>query len=269
MVEITGISSRRIGLALGAAFIVLAFVPKALAVILAIPGPVITSFVGVTMATIFIIGMRVIIQDGIDYRKGLIAGVSFWIGVGFQNEAIFPEHVSAFAGTLLKNGMLTGGIAAIVMTMFVELTKPRRHRIRGGVRSLRPARNPGVHRCIRVAKRLGCADGGPPRCRLRRDAADAPARGRARCGHGRRLLLTARSEDGGAVLEFVASKGDENIQDRIALLGEASAGAMIEREVSLRLLRHLASSVRHQQYHDTDIVTVRVEPPGARIARGI
>ena len=41
-----------------------------------------------------------------------------------------------------------------------------------------------------------------------------------------------------------------------------AAGAMIEREVSLRLLRHLASSVRHQQYHDTEIVTVRVERPG-------
>ena len=37
---------------------------------------------------------------------------------------------------------------------------------------------------------------------------------------------------------------------------------MIEREVSLRLLRHLASSVHHQQYHDTDIVTVRVKRPG-------
>ena len=85
----------------------------------------------------------------------------------------------------------------------------------------------------------------------------------------RRLLLTARGEDGGAVLEFVASKGEGNIQDRIALLGEASAGAMIEREVSLRLLRHLAASVRHQQYHGTDIVTVRVDPPGARITRGM
>ena len=129
MVEITGIGSRRIGLALGASFIVLAFVPKALAVILAIPGPVITVFVGVTMATIFLIGMKVVVQDGIDYRKGLIVGVSFWIGVGFQSEAIFPEHVSAFAGALLKNGMLTGGIVAIIMTMFVELTKPRRHRL--------------------------------------------------------------------------------------------------------------------------------------------
>ena len=26
-----------------------------------------------------------------------------------------------------------------------------------------------------------------------------------------------------------------------------------------RLLRHLASEVRHRQYHDTDIVTVRVQ----------
>ena len=88
MVEITGISSRRIGLALGAVLIVLAFVPKALAVILAIPGPVITAFVTVTMATIFIVGMKMITQDGVDYRQGLIAGISFWIGVGFQSGAI-------------------------------------------------------------------------------------------------------------------------------------------------------------------------------------
>ena len=31
------------------------------------------------------------------------------------------------------------------------------------------------------------------------------------------------------------------------------------RKLPLRPLRHLASSVRHQQYYDTDIVTVRVE----------
>ena len=52
--------------------------------------------------------------------------------------------------------------------------------------------------------------------------------------------------------------GEENLEDRIALMGEASDDAP-EREVSLRLLRHLASSVHHQQYHDTDIVTIRVE----------
>jgi len=77
----------------------------------------------------------------------------------------------------------------------------------------------------------------------------------------RRLLLTAHREGGAAVLEFVAARGEENLQDRIALLGEAGAADSIEREVSLRLLRHLASSVRHQQYYDADILTVRVDPP--------
>ena len=47
----------------------------------------------------------------------------------------------------------------------------------------------------------------------------------------------------------------------MALLGERTAGTPVDQEVSLRLLRHYASAVRHQQYHDTDVVTVRVEPP--------
>ena len=43
----------------------------------------------------------------------------------------------------------------------------------------------------------------------------------------------------------------------------ARAGGRMEREVSLRLLRHYASSVRHNHYHDTDVSTVRVEAVGA------
>ena len=81
----------------------------------------------------------------------------------------------------------------------------------------------------------------------------------------RRLLLVAYEEDGGAHMEFIAGTGDDNIQDRIGLLGARTTGDLIEieQEVSLRLLRYLASSVRHQQYYDTDIVTVRVDRPSA------
>jgi len=49
----------------------------------------------------------------------------------------------------------------------------------------------------------------------------------------------------------------------MAVLGERAAGARME-EVSLRLLRHYASSVRHNQYHDTDVITVRVESADRR-----
>ena len=75
----------------------------------------------------------------------------------------------------------------------------------------------------------------------------------------RRLQISARNDGRAAELEFVAATEESNIEDRIALLGDRVAGQQAEQEVSLRLLRHLASSVRHQQYHETDVVTVRVE----------
>jgi len=77
----------------------------------------------------------------------------------------------------------------------------------------------------------------------------------------RRLLLTARREGNGAVLDLFVGPVGENLQDRVALLGEVEDDTPVAHEVSLRLLRHLASSVRHRQYHDTDIVTVRVDAP--------
>lgn len=77
----------------------------------------------------------------------------------------------------------------------------------------------------------------------------------------RRLKVTAQREGGAAILEFVAKSGDSNIEDQISLLGDIDADLIPEREVSLRLLRHMASDVRHRQYHDIDFVTVRVEVP--------
>ena len=76
----------------------------------------------------------------------------------------------------------------------------------------------------------------------------------------RRLLVNASSEGNAAVLEFIAAGGQENIEDRLAVLGETEEES-VERDVSLRLLRHLAAEVRHRQYHDVDIVTVKVVDP--------
>ena len=74
----------------------------------------------------------------------------------------------------------------------------------------------------------------------------------------RHLLLMVRGDGRGAELEFIASAVEGNLEDRLALLGQW-ARRSVDREFSLRLLRHYASSVRHRQYHDTDVVTVRVE----------
>ena len=75
--------------------------------------------------------------------------------------------------------------------------------------------------------------------------------------NGRRLVVTARSMGRGAELEFISATEGENLEDRLAYLGEGPEIAD-DREISYRLLRHLSSSVSHQKYHGVDVVAVSV-----------
>ena len=263
-IELTGVAARRVGIAAGALMVALAFLPKALAAVLAVPGPVYAAFLFVLLALIFVRGMSEVVQGGIDHRKGLIAGLGFWVGAGCQYGMIFPEYISGFAGGLLANGITVGGLVAILMTLFLEVTAPRVNRLEAEADiSVLPrvqefigefAARSGwdskmVYRLESASEEtlltlVGEEDGGEQRQR-------------------RRLFLSARKEGDAAVLEFVAAAGEANIQDRIGLLAEQPDDALMQREVSLRLLRHIASSVRHQQFHEADIVTVRVDAPEA------
>ena len=67
-----------------------------------------------------------------------------------------------------------------------------------------------------------------------------------------------------ADLEFIGGGGAGNVEDQVRQLQQHDTEEPAENEISLLLLRSFASSVRHQQYHDTDIITVRVGPPGTR-----
>ena len=267
--ELTGVGARRVGMAVGAVFIAMAFLPKAPAVLLAIPGPVAAAYITVLLAMLFVIGMRIVVQDGIDYRKGVVAGVAFWIGAGFQNGAIFPEYFNDFAGGLLQNGMTAGGLAAILMTLFLELTQPRRKRMET------ECDLSALPKIQEFLKSFAADNGWAQAMRNRLDAAVeetlATLFHRGESGEKReprRLQLVAFKENGGAVLELIASSREEqNLQDRIALLGRYAEGPGVEREISLRLLRHVASSIRHQQYHNTDIVTIRVKAPQPEAGR--
>ena len=65
-------------------------------------------------------------------------------------------------------------------------------------------------------------------------------------------------------MEFLAVFDEQNLEDRLAHLGEESqsAAGMEEGEISLRLLKHYASSVHHQKFHGLDVVTVQVRETG-------
>ena len=269
IVELTGVAARRAGIAAGGVLMVVAFLPKTLALILAIPSPVVVAYLTVVLAMSFVRGMTEVVQGGMDHRKGLISGVAFWVGVGCQNDLLFPELLAEFAGGLLRNGITAGSVVVILMTLFLEATAPRRSRIEA---ELNPSVLPRIREFVsKFASRNGMGekmvdrlDAASEETLLTLIAQDENREEPER----RRLLLTARKEAGGAVLEFVTASGEENLQNRIGLLADTPDEVPVEREVSLRLLRHIASSVRHQQFHDLDIVTVHVELPETGDAGG-
>ena len=271
--ELTGVASRRVGMWIGIIFIGLAFLPKALAVVLAIPGPVAGAYLLVLIAVLFVLGARIAGHGGLDYRKALVIGVSFWIGVGFENDLIFSDQLGGWAASILGNGMTAGGLTAICLTAFFESTRPRRRRLETEVNSTSAARIGGFLRTqatrarwnAEAAERLWSAGEEALLSLIGGDEAEG--------GADRRLLLLARVDRQTAELEFIAAPGGRNIEDRLVLM-TPEAPAPIENELSLRLLRHFASSVQHQQYHDTDVLTVTVssdsrEPSGQVDTAGI
>lgn len=48
----------------------------------------------------------------------------------------------------------------------------------------------------------------------------------------------------------------------VAMLSDATASVPVEAEIPLRPLRHYTSSIRYQQHHDIDVLTLRVESVG-------
>ena len=78
--EITGVAARIVGVYVGIIFVVLAFLPKVIAIILAIPNPVVGAFSLVPLSILFVVGMKIVLRDGIDYRNGIVVGLAFWVG---------------------------------------------------------------------------------------------------------------------------------------------------------------------------------------------
>ena len=265
VVELTGVSARAVGLYSGAVLVATAFLPKIAGVLLAIPSPVIAAYTIVFMGLLFSSGLRVIVQGGLDYRKAVVVGLSFWIGIGFENDWFFPELVGGLGllgQSVLGNGMAAGGISAIVLTAVLNVVTSKARqmethldvealpRIRSFLEDLFNSKHVGES----MRQRLGLVAEEALLTLIDERAAEKTD------DLHRRLRLTVRFTRDEVEMEFVAVAGEANIADRLAVLDDEENAADVESEMSLRLLRHLSSSVRHQQFHGTDIVTVTVQP---------
>ena len=137
LVEFTKVASRKVAVFGGLLFIILAFFPKVSALLQAIPNPVIGAYVIVFLAILFISGLRLVAESGLDYERGLVISLAFWVGIAFQNQMIFPELIPDWLHTILDNGMTAGGFTAIFLNLIFVLLRKREKGI-----TFSPADNP-------------------------------------------------------------------------------------------------------------------------------
>ena len=263
LINLTGVASRRVGYAYGAIYVGLAFLPKLTAVLTTIPSPVMGAYILTALGLLFVEGIRTVMQDGLDAQKAMVVGIAFSLGVGLASQTVFADLLGGTWGTLLDNGVLVGALVAVALTMFLDLTSPqRRERFEA---DLSLSNLPKIDGFLRgLASQMGWSEASGQRLRLAGEetlmsllqseefesAEDAP-----------RLIVLAHLEGDTVELEFMAVFDEENLEDRLAYLSEETEGVE-EGEISLRLLRHYASSINHQKYHGLDIVTVQVRGSG-------
>ncbi|MXZ15136.1 MAG: hypothetical protein F4Y76_06430 [Acidimicrobiales bacterium] len=263
LINLTGVASRSVGWAIGAVMMIVALVPKAAAVLLAIPSPAMGAYLIAAIGMIFVSGVQSVVTDGLDQGKALTVAVAFSLGVGLDNQTIGTDLLGETWGQLIDNGILIGALAAVLMTQFIELsTRGRRARLHI---DLQPSAFSTVDEFLcGFAAGIGWDESAAQRLRAAGEETLASLLQQADDSDAPSLIVAVRHRGTVVEMEFIAVFDEQNLEDRLAHLGEESQGAsgMEEGEISLRLLRHYASSVQHQKFQGLDVVTVQVSATG-------
>ena len=259
LIGFTGVSARRVGYTMGAIVVGLALLPKIVALLLTIPRPVTGSLLLIIMGLLFVEGVRTVLQDGLNQQKALIVGISLSIAVGLQSHNVVSGFLGDPWGVAFGNSVVVGVLAAVLMSAVLEMTVSRRRRLET---ELDMDALPGVDAFLRdLSSRMRWDQGSTERlCAAGEETLSSMLELRDDYEEERspRLVILARPGVGAVEMEFLAVFGEENIEDRIAFMSEQAETPDVS-DISFRLLRHYASSVRHRKYHGIEIVAVQVE----------
>ncbi len=268
----TNCASRYIGVITGVVLIAAAFFPKSWGLLIGMPAPVTAIFVIVMVSPLMVEGMKMIAQEAADYRMALAIGAALLIGTGMQT-GVVPLPIGDVWESVFQRALTSGGVVLVLLTFFAEFNRRKRRRLRT---ELREDSLPEINQFL---EDFSTRQGWTPRMTNRLHAVAEETllllsedRGDAGGGDAKRLRITASGDGPTAELEFVSATGSpENLEDRISLLTNAGPEAETAelgnfedaagRDASLRLLRHYAASVTHLQYHDIEVIEVRVASP--------
>ncbi len=255
----TRVAARNVGIYLGIMTILVAFFSKLLALLIAIPSPVVSAVYIIIFGMLFIEGAKTVFSGRVDQKKATITGVSLVLGL---TAVTFGGLFDGTTVHLVGNTIVVGGMAAIAMTLLTEVSSFRAKKLRTDLsQSSLPAFDDFLRQ---FADKHSWTEEGGNRLRLVgeelllsliNEESGGPAEPQ------RRLVATIRPDSGSAELEIVVASDDAiqgNIEDRVAYLGPEQA-VEDEQQLSVRILGHYASSVHHRKYYGIDIISCRVD----------
>jgi len=259
LIDFTGVAARRAAVVMGAMVVVLALLPKIVAVLHTVPVPVTGALLLIIMGLFFVEGTRSVFREGLSRQRAFIVGVSLSIAVGLQSQNIVADVIAGPWGVALGNGVVLGVFVAVLLTVVLDVTGTRRRRLET---ELDDSAFPNVETFLRdLGGGTGWSEPATDRlCAAGEETVSAMLQLRDDYESEKppRLVVLARPSTEAVELEFLAVFSEENIEDRLAYLSEQAEEPDVS-DISFRLLRHYASSVRHRKYHGIDIVTVEVE----------
>ena len=117
----TGVTSRRVAYAIAAMFFVLAFFPKASALFVIMPRPVMGAALLFSASVIFVNGLQIITSRLLDARRTFVIGLSFMLGIGVD---LYPgafAAVPAAAQPLVSSPLVLGTATALLLNVVFRL----------------------------------------------------------------------------------------------------------------------------------------------------
>ncbi|MCY3923750.1 MAG: purine/pyrimidine permease [Chloroflexi bacterium] len=135
MVPVVGVGSRWVALWGAGIMVVMAFFPILSGFVLDLPGPAIGGVSFVAMLLLFIVGMRTVVDAGLNSRAALVVSLGFWGGFcgEFADELGLPflEHIPDVLAPITGNAISLGSVIAVLVSTALLLIPQRRFRWRG------------------------------------------------------------------------------------------------------------------------------------------
>ncbi len=255
--DLTGVAAKRVGIYGGIILLLLAFSPKTSVLLQAIPGPVAGVFIFFLIVLLFAHGIRLIVSDGFTFDNGMVFGIAFWAGSGFQGLMIFHDLMPEIVSKLLDNGMTTGGIVAVILSYLVSLKRSRSYKCKV------PSDLDGLHEAMEFITERATTFG------LRSDQLNRLQLALEEAfmfqieSHGEAAKFSTnvviRGDKERIELELISSVGGENLAGLISAV--ASNNGYLAQDIRLRLLRSIVDEISHQQFNNADYLSLILNAP--------